>query len=210
LRHSPHHAVDDEHVVRTLIAENPWATIVSQAGGRIVASHYPVLLDEDSDALAVVTHVGRPDEEIHDFGDAEVLLIVAGPHGYVSPSWYAEGDAQAPTWNFSVAHCYGVPQLLDADENLRVLTRLVAHFERHVDEPMWLDQEYGARVSRGTVGLRLPIDRFVCKVKMSQDKQPETQRRVLAELQGSGAYAHPALAADMERALRRDHDPAGG
>jgi transcriptional regulator len=210
VRHNPHHAVTDVQVVRALIAENPWATIVSQAGGQLVASHYPVLLDEASDELAVVTHVGRPDEQIHAFGDAEVLLIVAGPHGYVSPSWYAAGDAQAPTWNFSVAHCYGVPQILGEEENLRVLTRLVEHFERHVETPLFLDQEYGARVARGTVGLRLPIDRFVCKVKMSQDKQAETQERVLAELRGEGPYAHPALAADMERALERARGRAAG
>lgn len=74
---------------------------------------------------------------IHGFGDREVLLIVAGPEGHVSPSWYAPGAVRAPTWNFSVAHCYGTPQILEASENVEVLTRLVAHFERHVDEPTW-------------------------------------------------------------------------
>ncbi len=163
MRYSPHHAETDAAVVRRLINENPWATLVSQADG-LVASHYPILLDEDSDALAIYTHVGKPDDEIHAFGSAEVLLIVAGPHGYISPSWYAEGATQAPTWNFSVAHCYGVPEVLDPEHNLQVLTRLVAHFEQHVEDPLYLDQEYGARVARGTVGIRLPITRFICKV----------------------------------------------
>jgi transcriptional regulator len=201
VRHNPKHEVTDEAVVRQLIAENPWATIVSEHAGELVASHYPILLDESSEQLAIVTHVGRPDEKVHGFGDREVLLIVAGPHGYVSPSWYAPGATPAPTWNFSVAHCYGVPQVLDADENLRVLTRLVAHFEQHVDDPVWLDQEIGARIARGTVGIRLPITRFICKVKMSQDKDEVSQRQVLEQLRGDGAYAQPALADDMERAL---------
>jgi transcriptional regulator len=202
VRHNPKHAETDPAVVRRLIAENPWGTLVSQADG-LVASHYPILLDEDAEDLTIVTHVGRPDEQIHRFDDgAEMLLIVTGPHGYVSPSWYAPGATPAPTWNFSVAHCYGVPQLLEADENLRVLTRLVAHFEQHVDDPVWLDQEIGARIARGTVGIRLPITRFICKVKMSQDKDEISQRQVLAELRGSGPYAQPALADDMERALR--------
>ena len=200
MRHNPKHAVTDPAVVRTLIAENPWATLVSHADG-LVASHYPILLDEDSDELAIVTHVGRPDDQVHQFGTGEMLLIVAGPHGYISPSWYAEGATPAPTWNFSVAHCYGVPQLLEADENLRVLTRLVAHFEQHVEDSLWLDQEIGARIARGTVGIRLPITRFICKVKMSQDKDEVSQRQVLAELRGDGPYAQPALAHDMERAL---------
>ena len=201
MRHSPHHAETDPAVVRRLITENPWATLVSQADG-LVASHYPILLDEESDELAIYTHVGKPDDELHAFGSAEVLLIVAGPHGYISPSWYAEGAAQAPTWNFSVAHCYGVPEVLDPERNLRVLTRLVAHFEQHVEDPLYLDQEYGARVARGTVGIRLPITRFVCKVKMSADKDPVTQQQVLEQLRGDGPYASTALADDMERALR--------
>jgi len=202
MRHNPKHAVTDPDVVRRLIAENPWGTLVSNADG-LVASHYPILLDEDSDELAIVTHVGRPDEQVHRFeAGNEMLLIVAGPHGYISPSWYAPGATPAPTWNFSVAHCYGVPQILEPDDNLRVLTRLVAHFERHVENPVWLDQEIGARLARGTVGIRLPITRFICKVKMSQDKDPVSQRQVLARLRGDGPYAHPALADDMERALR--------
>jgi transcriptional regulator len=203
VRHNPKHAVSDEAVVRRLIDENPWATIVSHNGDELVASHYPILLDDRAagEQLTVVTHVGRPDERIHELGDSEVLLIVAGAHGYISPSWYSEGTTRVPTWNFSVAHCYGVPEILDPDENLRVLTRLVEHFERRVVDPAYLDPEVGARIAPGTVGLRIPITRFVCKVKMSQDKDRESQLRVLDELRGSGPYGHELLADEMDRAL---------
>ena len=208
MRHSPHHAVTDPDVVRRLIAENPWATLVSTNGGQMVASHYPVLLDDRDDGqLAVVTHVGRPDDDVHGFGLEEMLLIVAGPHGYISPSWYSELGVRAPTWNFSVAHCYGVPEILAPDENLRVLTRLVERFEQHVDSPVYLDPELGARLAPGTVGIRLPICRFVCKVKMSQDKDPQSQRQVLDALRRPGPYHHPALADHMERALAPDVGP---
>jgi transcriptional regulator len=201
MRHSPHHAVTDEDVVRTLIAENPWATIVSPGPEGLVASHYPVLLDEEADGLTVVTHVGRPDERIHDLGAHEVLLIIAGPHGYISPSWYAPGATRAPTWNFSVAHCYGTPQVLSPEENVRVLTRLVAHFEQHVEEPMWLEPDTAKKLAPGTVGLRLPIERFVCKVKLSRDKDPQTQRQVVDHLRRPGPYEHQRLADEMERGL---------
>ena len=43
-------------------------------------------------------------ERLHGFGGgAEVLVIVAGPHGYVSPSWYGPMGTRAPTWNNSSA-----------------------------------------------------------------------------------------------------------
>jgi transcriptional regulator len=204
VRPNPLHASEDPEVVRRLIRENPWGILVSSNDGELVASHYPVLLDEEADALAVVTHVGRPDDVIHGFGDREILLIIQGRHGYVSPSWYAAGAIRAPTWNFSTAHCYGVPQLLDEEETLAVLARLVAHFERHVDEPMLLDLDWGRPVARGTVGIRLPITRFVCKIKMSQDKDPVTQRQVMAALRAPGYFQNPELADDMDRALFSD------
>lgn len=205
MRHTPAHAVDDPAVVRRLIEENPWATLVSRARGELVASHYPVLLDESAgdDALAIVTHLGRPDDQVHDLtSGGEILLIVAGPHGYVSPSWYSPEGVRAPTWNFSVAHCHGTPQILSLEDNIMVLKRLVARFEQHVEEPLYLEDETADRLAPGTVGIRLPIDRFTCKVKMSQDKDAQSQRQVVAALRRPGPYHHPRLADEMTRALR--------
>jgi transcriptional regulator len=204
VRHNPLHATEDPELVRRLIRENPWGTLVSSNSGQMVASHYPVLLDEEAEGLMVLTHVGRPDEVIHGFGEGEVLLIIEGRNGYISPSWYAPGAIRAPTWNFSAAHCYGVPQILDPEENLQVLARLVAHFESHVEEPMLLDPQWGRPLSQGTVGIRLPITRFVCKIKMSQDKDPVTQRQVMAALRAPGPFHNPGLADDMARALSTD------
>jgi transcriptional regulator len=201
VRPNPLHAAQDPEFVRALIAANPWATLVSDNGGRLVASHYPVLLDDAGDGLAVVTHVGRPDERIHDFGEREMLVIVQGRHGYISPSWYAPGATRAPTWNFSVAHCYGVPEILSPEENLRVLRRLVEHFERRVEHPVWLDDETGARLAPGTVGIRIPITRFEAKCKLSQDKDPVSRRQAIAALRAEGPYANPGLADEMEQAL---------
>jgi transcriptional regulator len=201
---SPHASTDPE-TVRELIAANPWAILVSATAGGPVASHCPILLDETPE-LAILTHLGRPDDELHGLGEHELLLIVQGRHGYVSPSWYAPGATRAPTWNFSVAHCYGVPALLDEEENLRVLTRLVERFERHVEDPLLLDPDYGARLAGGTVGIRLPIARFQCKLKLSQDKDPSTRRRVIAALREPGPYRHPGLADDMESVFE---GPAG-
>jgi transcriptional regulator len=90
------------------------------------------------------------------------------------------------------------------EENLAALARLVAHFERHVEEPMLLDPKWGRPVAQGTVGIRLPISRFVCKVKMSQDKGPVTKRQVIAALRAPGPYMNTELADDTARALTGD------
>jgi len=200
---NPFHQDDDPDTVRALIREFPWAIIVSSHDGEMVASHYPVLLDEDSDELAVVTHVGRPDDKHHRFDGSEVLLIIQGRHGYISPSWYAPGATPAPTWNFSVVHAYGVPEIVDPEQNFEVLTRLVAHFEQHVDDPMYLDPGVGRPLSRGTVGLRIPITRFQTQLKLSLDKDSVSRQSVIDHLRAPGPYQDPALADDMERARQR-------
>jgi transcriptional regulator len=200
MRHTPVHAVDDPGFVRELVRGNPWGTIVSAGAGGLVASHYPVLLDEEAEGLAVMTHVGRPDEEAHGFGTTEVMVIVQGTHGYVSPSWYGPDATRAPTWNFTVAHLYGVPEVLGEEENLASLTRLVERFERQVEQPLYLDQEWGRGIAKGTVGLRIPIERFVCKRKLSADKDDLSRRQVIEKLREPGPYEHPRLADEMERA----------
>jgi transcriptional regulator len=200
MRPNPAYESTNPEVVRDLIRKNPWAILVSTGSDAPVASHAPILLEEGTGELAVVTHLGKPDDELHDFGERQVLLIVQGAHGYVSTSWYAAQTPGVPTWNYSVAHCYGVPELLSEERNLAELSRLVEHFERHVEHPAWLDLEYGAGVARGTVGIRVPIARFVCKRKLSQNRDAPTRDLVIAALRAPGPYANPELAWDMERA----------
>ena len=204
MRQNPSFTLASAEGVKRLVREHPWMTIVSSTDAAgLVASHYPVLLDEDAEGIVLLTHVGRPDEVVHELGRHEVLVIVQGPHGYISPGWY-DADPAVPTWNFVTAHLHGTPELLDAEENLRVLEALVDHFEQRMPQPRRMrgtaqDSAYADRIATGTVGLRIPISRFVAKNKMSQNRPAETVDRIIAELDGDGPYASPALAAEMRR-----------
>src|SRR5690349_11497669 len=197
MRPNPLFAADDPELVRQLVREHPWATLVTSTGSGLAASHYPVMVDEEAPGLTLLTHLGRPDEEVLEIERGEVLVIVQGHHGYISPSWYSESERLVPTWNFTVAHLHGTPQRLDAEENLEVLTRLVAHFERHLDEPAYLDREEAIPIAKGTVGLRIPIDRFEMKRKLSQNKDEESRRSAIEALREDGPYRHLPLAEEM-------------
>ncbi|WP_169582382.1 MULTISPECIES: FMN-binding negative transcriptional regulator [Microbacterium] len=206
MRQNPSFALTDVAELRRLIDLNPWMTLVSHADGGLVASHYAVLLDEGRDDLTVVGHVGKPDDLIHGLGERELLVVVQGPHGYISPGWY--GDVPSvPTWNFVSAHLAGVPELLSPEENLRVLDRLVARFEGGMLQPRLLwerpnDPDYVTRLERGTVGFRLTPTRVVAKRKLSQNRPDEVVETIIAELEaGAGPYADPRLAREMRRDL---------
>ena len=205
MRQNPSFAMTDVTELRRVIDENPWMTLVSATPDGLVASHYAVLLDEERDDLTIVGHVGKPDDAILGLGEGELLVIVQGPHGYISPGWYDEG-ASVPTWNFVSVHLSGIPELLDADENLAVLDRLVARFESTMPGPRLLweppnDEDYVRRLERGTVGFRLTPTRVVAKRKLSQNRPDEVVDTIIAGLDaGEGPYADPRLADEMRRA----------
>lgn len=206
MRQNPSFVLGDIPELRRLIERNPWVTLVSDTADGLVASHYAVVLDPDRDDLTILGHVGRPDEAIHELGSRELLVIVQGPHGYISPGWYDDKPA-VPTWNFVVAHLSGTPEILSDEENFRVLGQLVEHFESRMPEPRLMEgtpanAEYAARISSGTVGFRLTPTKVVAKRKLSQNRPAETVERIIDQLENGPEYTNPALAAEMRRARR--------
>jgi len=206
MRQNPSFAMTDVAELRRVIDEHPWMTLVSDGPDGLVASHYAVLLDEERDDLTIVGHVGRPDDLVHGLGDRELLVVVQGPHGYISPGWYPPDEPAVPTWNFVSVHLSGIPEILSADENMRVLDRLVARFESALPQPrlMWAPPntaEYLTRLERGTVGFRLTPTKVVAKRKLSQNRPDETVDTVITALeQGGSPYADPRLPGEMRRA----------
>lgn len=204
MRDNDDYAFDEVEGIRAHVAANPWCTFVSAVPGRgLVGSHYPVLLDDEADGLALLSHVGRPDEIKLELGRHEVMAIIEGPNGYVSPSWYGSSPA-VPTWNFAVVHLHGTPEILSGEENLEVLERLVDHFELPLPHPFVMRQtlensEYAERIATGTVGFRLRVERFEAKNKMSQDKPDAVFERVVKALNEPGPYRNPRLADHMKR-----------
>ncbi|WP_336297693.1 MULTISPECIES: FMN-binding negative transcriptional regulator [Microbacterium] len=192
MRHTPRYIMDDVDEVRELIRRHPWATFVSPASTGLVASHYPILIDEeDREGITIVSHFGRPDDELHELGRHEILVIVQGPHDYVSSSWYAPGDL-VPTWNHLTAHLYGVPEILGFEENYAMLSRLTDHFEhgRPGGRSLAEDEEGTRRIARGTVGLRMRVTRFDAR-----QAQPEQDAR--------GAREHHPARRGREPGARR-------
>lgn len=199
MRHTPTYLMTDPEEVKRLIRNHPWATFVSPVDGELVASHYPVILDQtasEGSDITILSHFGRPDDELHELGQHQVLVIIQGPHDYVSPSWYPPGEL-IPTWNHVTAHLYGAPQVLPEEENYAALGQLTDYFERHQPHGRSLSEDETAtrRAARGTKGLRMRVDRFDARAKLSQNKSPD----VVATIADHLADRNPQLAQQMRR-----------
>ena len=196
MRHTPRYLMTDPAEVKRLIRHHPWATFVSPSSQGLIASHYPAILDEDEEGIVIVSHFGRPDESLHELGEHQILVIIQGPHDYVSPSWYVPGEL-VPTWNHVTAHLYGTPEILSEEENYAMLGKLTDHFEQHLPHGRSLseDEEGTRRLAKGTVGLRMRVTRFDARAKLSQNKAPDTVSTIVDEL----GKRNPALAEEMRR-----------
>lgn len=204
MRQNPSFAMTDVGELRRVIDAHPWATIASSPEGGLVASQYVVLLDPTRDDLTVLGHVGRPDDLVHGLGEREIIIVFQGPHGYISPGWYRDVKA-VPTWNFVTVHLSGVPEILSAEENYRVLAEMVERFEGVLPNPRLMEDEpndpaFLERLASGTVGFRLTPTTVVAKRKLSQNKDSAVVETILGQLEGDGPYTNPELASEMRRA----------
>ena len=111
------------------IEQHAFGTLLTVADGEPTVSHLPFLPDRDAGVLHC--HVARANAHWRALErTSQVLAIFAGPHGYVSPTWYAEGGG-VPTWNYTVVHVHGSAQAIDDAERTRKhVEALAAKYER--------------------------------------------------------------------------------
>jgi len=189
-----------------LIADDPFVTLVTVDGdGAPFVSHLPVLYRRDGDAVLVEGHWAKPNPQAR--GGDEALIVVHGPHAYVSPGWYPDKEpaARVPTWNYAVAHLHGRLERYDDETALGdLIARLSARFEASVGSDWRYEHDRDDHRSqlRGIVGFRFVPQRIELKFKLSQN-HPEANRRAVI----AGLDAQAAPDAQVVAALMRTREP---
>ncbi|HEY4345612.1 MAG TPA: FMN-binding negative transcriptional regulator, partial [Parvibaculum sp.] len=126
----PHFAQPDDGASRALIAAHPFGTLISAGEGAPFATHLPFLIDERGGEAFLTAHMARANPHWKFFdGVREALAIFQGPHGYISPNWYAN-PGRVPTWNYVAVHVTGAPRIVGGERAHEMLAKLAAAFER--------------------------------------------------------------------------------
>src|SRR5438093_1563819 len=158
-----------------LIRAESFATLVTvDEVGAPFATHLPFLLDARRGPLGTLLgHVARANPHWRHLAAAHasgrpVLVVVQGPHAYVSPAWY-HVHPSVPTWNYVAVHAYGLPALIEDPARVKaLLTTLVQTHEAGRPAP-WtfesLPEAYVDGMIRGIVAFEIPIDRLEGKAK---------------------------------------------
>ncbi|PPT50702.1 FMN-binding negative transcriptional regulator [Xanthomonas arboricola] len=191
-----------------LIARDPFVTLISQGeDGQPAISHLPVLYRRDDQAVVIEGHWARHNPQARSPGEA--VLVVQGPHAYVSPSWYPDKEAAArvPTWNYAVGHLHGrCEQVSDEAALGELISRMSTHFEQRVGSDWLFEMERDShrRQLRGLVGFRFVPSRIELTFKLSQNHPAANQRSVSQFLAQQPDQASKAIAALMQAAMNAD------
>uniref|UniRef100_UPI0013CF00BF FMN-binding negative transcriptional regulator n=2 Tax=Gammaproteobacteria TaxID=1236 RepID=UPI0013CF00BF len=132
----------------------------------------PVVYRRDGDDILIEGHWARPNPQAGHAGPA--LVLVHGPHGYVSPGWYPDKDAMArvPTWNYAAAELRGTLEpVTDPDALIDMLDRLSARYEAQVggDWDLLPIEPRQRRMLAGIIGFRFRARQVQIKLKLSQN-----------------------------------------
>lgn len=192
--------VEDPNKINAFIHAHGFGTLITNGGGKTVASHLPVLFDEKANVLR--SHMARANEQWKHFGD-EVLCIFHGPHAYISPSWY-EQQHTVPTWNYAVVHVYGKPSLVDEAELKQIVLDTTAKFESAMPTPwkMPLSEEEIGAMLKAIVGFRIEITGVEAKFKLGQNRSSEDQAKMLRNLQAAPDEESRALGRFIKAQLK--------
>lgn len=190
-----------------LFAHDAFVTLVTLDEGAPFASHLPVLYRRDGGRIAISGHWARPNPQARHAG-GPAMMIVHGPHAYVSPSWYPgeERRSRVPTWNYAVAHLHGTLSAVeDPDELAGLVAALGAKYEGLIGGDWAYDptRESHRGLLGGIVGFRFAPGRIELKFKLGQDHPAATVDAAAAALARRPDDDARAVAALMRGRLAR-------
>lgn len=197
---------EDRHdVLADAIDEMQFAALITAHPNGYHATHAPVVVRREADALVLETHIARANPH---WGALPLpsLAIFQGPHAYVSPTWYPSQQQHGravPTWNYIAVHAHGVLEVIDDRPRLAALLSDLSNAnEAHRANPWRVSDapaDYIAKLSAAIVLLRMRIDRLEGAWKMDQRKSAADREGAMQALAASVSPNDRAVAEVMRR-----------
>ena len=143
------------------IERHSFGILVSQIEGAPFATHMPFLVERDAGPHGtLVGHLARANPHWHGAAGQPGLAIFAGPHVYVSPTWY-HSENMVPTWNYTAVHVTGTMRIIEDEAGLAAIVEaMVQFYEQSMPTPWTFDDKttYMQRMLSQIVGIRVEIE----------------------------------------------------
>lgn len=204
---------EDETAALQCAAEWNFGVLITAAGaGAPFVSHLPFLVDAERRVLRA--HLARANPHAGCIEGGEHLAVFTGPHAYISPDWYGEGENDVPTWNYLAVHAAGKGRVLTDDAVVDAfLADLSAAEEARRHDlaqggKIWtmgkLPSRALARMRAAIVAFEIDIETVAAKAKLSQNKPAAAAVGVAAALAASDSQAGQAVSRLMTAARKAD------
>ena len=196
------HKANDPSDVYDYIRTHGFATLVSELDGRQMATHIPMILDQDDHGdYHLSSHIAVANEQKATFdGQRELLAIFMEQHAYVSSSWY--NHVNVPTWNYVAVHAYGPASIISGEELYDSIHKLVHRYEdgrserfNMTDMPEDMLQAH----LKSLVGFSMKIKRIESSYKLSQNRNDEDYNNVIDQLESCGDKGSRDIAQQMKK-----------
>lgn len=195
-------AVNDRQTQIDFIQTTGWGYLTGVIDDEPYVTHLPFLVAGGTGEEKLVAHMARANPHWESFANGKPQLVVfPGPHTYITPSWY-NTDKAVPTWNYTTAHVYGTPVVIDDPQTVYAGQQdLVNHYEAQFDMP-WrmedVDTDFIDGMLHAIASFEILIERIQCKFKLSQNRPAEDQQRVVDALESSTDANAKAVAGLMK------------
>ncbi len=198
---------DDTEKLFDLIERHSFGLLISDIDGVPFATHLPLLLDRSvAPQGCLIGHMARANSHWEKADGNTVLAVFAGPHAYISPTWY-EAENVVPTWNYVAVHASGTFRAIREQQALlEIVGRYVDFYEAAFPRPWKLDaaSDYAKKMAGAIVGFQIEISRLEGKWKLNQNHPRERREKVVRALRGSDSEDARAVAELMQEQLAEE------
>ena len=170
--------------IQSFIHQNGFAILINKTNEKLWATHIPLILDLKDGKQILVGHVSKLNPQAESFKTNDnVLVIFSGPHAYISSSWYDHENV--PTWNYLAVHVYGKVTILNHEQAVNSLKKLVDKYEATSEKPVRIEDlsEKTMREARGIFAFEIEITAIEAKKKLSQNRDDKNHKNIISELE---------------------------
>jgi transcriptional regulator len=200
-----HFQENNQENLTTLIAQYPFASLITHSATAIEVNHLPFYLAYKEGRKVLFAHIAKANPLWKTVQESEPAFIVFnGPNGYISPNYYPSKQQHGravPTWNYVAVHVKGTLKFLHDNETKLTLVKHLTNLHESNQPKPWSVSDapslYIEKMLSAIVGLEVEINSIVGKCKISQNQSLENQQGVISGLAATGATHLSDLASMM-------------
>jgi len=189
----PYYLDDNPDYTNRIIDTYSFALLASSNVDGPLATHIPMVREGEF----LYGHVAATNPMTEFIGTSMIFLAAFhGPHDYISAQLYEKPEKSVPTWDYTAVHVRGTTRRLSAEETVDRMAELIEQYEPNDGWSMEQAAKYASRLFSHILYFEMRMDTVRGIRKLSQNKNAETQARIIDDLRAKG---NDDLAAEIER-----------